>query len=333
MSVFPSAPLVLSRSNKYTHPILRRTILSLVTREGQVTRYRLAEVLGVSRMTADRISEQLVAEGLLTEIKGPDPIHGRISRLLTLSPDPRLLLMDVDPHEPLMHAYCYEAQRLRKLTLEFHLTKDTAENESVLRRGAELLWSLPPQTMWLHLSRGRDHHPYWIGECEALAHALFYHPKLMEKRSVLCLRWGTELHGALYVREQTEDLWFVPSGGCFSRPLPPVPQDNEQATLQSITPLIASNQALVTPDAILVERDHTILREKSSHEIPYHPLPSSGVTIKALSGLPQDKQAIHEAVNAEVLMVSDPVPLWVSGAIYRQRELRWLGDEAADIPI
>lgn len=333
MSSFTSPVPVLSRPQPYAHPPLRRAILGLITREGTVTRGRLAEALGVSRMTADRISAQLLAEGLLTELKGPDPIHGRFSRLLTLSPDPRLLLMDVDPHEPLMHAYGYESQHIRKLTLDHHLTKDISENELILRRGAEILWSLPPHAAWLHLLRRHDRPssvtlPQVVSEPEALAHVLFYHPKLAGKRSVLYLRWGAELHGALYVREQTDDPWFVPNGGCFVRPLSHLSHDREQAMLQSIAPLISSYQALITPDVILLERDHAVHRESASYEITRHPLPSSGVAIRSWTA--QDEGDARGALSAEVLIASDPIPLWVSGAIYKQREHRWLGDTAAN---
>ena len=214
-----------SAATKYDHPVIRGHILRLLEIQGTVTRLRMGEALGVSRMTAHRVAERLITEGLIVERQGIDPVSGRQSHLLALTPTPPLLLLDLGDNASTMTAYLCDAEKIKHLQTDYRLTTDIVGNELTLCDLAGRFWHLPDTVACVALRTGNTspravtppfQNMYTVSKETALAHALTLHPVLASYRSLLYLSSHPKGAGALYVRETPDMPWFVPSGGLLS---------------------------------------------------------------------------------------------------------------------
>lgn len=310
----------LSAGLKYTHVPMRVTLLRLLEAEGCVTRYRMADALGVSRMTAQRISEQLLSEGLIMEVKGHDPVSGRMSRLLTLTPDPDLLLLDARPESPTMTAYHYQNRSVSLITADYRLTLDLAGNFQHLDRLARPYGHLEeevPRICLRHTAPSPTTVPLpfrEITEEAAVAQVLNGHPLLCRDRTLLHLKIGAPSADRTFVRQCETDPWFSPFGSSradlFSAEALP--------DRQAITAYLADYVALVQPDVILLEHP---LTAKDRH--------AKTASLRQLVGYPtlspvEDDLLPSFPSHGRLLRYEGLVPLWVWGAVSLQRMARWL---------
>lgn len=309
-------------SVKYSHSSLRLPILHLLEAEGKVTRNRLAEVLSVSRMTATRIAEQLLKEGYLAEVAGHDPISGRMSRLLRLSPEPPILLLDVWEESPYMTAYVCEHFHISSLSFEYRFTADTTGNKLFLAHTARTLCRLTAETICMELFHPPKHPdtpctlPFsdhrTVKETDAIARALCHQPELLGHRTLLHLRASSAETGVLYVRQTSETPWFAPGGCHISDPsLFPASSDG----LNALSSLLTQYCRFFQPDVILWEEAQAPVSAPSALGIKLAPLSPDHPLSEVLHSV---------APHTELTVLKSKIPLWVTGAVAQLREERWL---------
>lgn len=317
-------------SVKYDNPSQRRRLLHLLEAEEAVTRMRMAEVLGISRMTAHRMAEQFISQGLMAEIIGRDPISGRKSHLLTPAPEPPLLLLDVWEEAPSMKAYLYDGGKIRQIHADYRLTTDVVGNELTLCELAKSWWYLSHDTTCVVLRRHdgsarlaslpfKD--MYVLHEDVAIAHALDLHLTPKPYRSLLHLRTDPHISAALYVRAQHDAPWFVPSGALLTF-LPLHTTEPSSTDAEQISGFIKTYCQYINPDVILWEDNVPYAaRGRSAFDEPF----SCGHKLLLAETDSQVTAILRQAdLHLPVLIYKRKFPLWVTGAISLRREMLWL---------
>ncbi|MBQ9779734.1 MAG: hypothetical protein IJW00_02195 [Clostridia bacterium] len=317
---------------KYGDPRLRRRVLTLLMQEGSVTRTRLAQALNVSRMTADRISEHLISEGLLTEKHGPDPLNGRVSHLLLLPHDPPLLLVDLHRDAPDMSVYFYDGLRVSFLTTLYHQTCELESNMAQLCEMAAVQWPQSKDAPRCCLLREAEsgsaflptEHPH-ISEEEAISHALRHQTALSDKLSLLHLEMHHQLTATLYVREHIHAPWFSPAGGKTFFEIPPHTTAKLERVYDYIASVLSDYASYLSPEAVVVDIPPRLPRPSLSKEhdrCTY--LPAAGLPLKALKPETRAAEALLGSTTAQVFINHTPIPLWVSGVVILRRTDRWI---------
>ncbi len=321
---------------------MRQKLLILLEQEGMVTRNRMAEVLGVSRMTADRMASQLTTLGLLIKAYGNDPVTGRKSHLLTLADDVPLLLLEADEDKPYMTAYCYEQGILRAFHTEYHFTYSAEGNVRHLRDLAKSLWRLPEELPCVFLHQPRLDRPRFlpkdgietVSESEVTAAYLEHQPALKDACSLLHLRVGGWLFATLYVRQEPEAPWFAPMGRqCFDLP-DSIKTLHEQADFKTLIPYLSAYDGYLSPDIMLLENDPADLSdfEPISIRVPARDLIRLRSEAWPEDDFEKEIGKINRVLTHACLYTSqNPFPLWVSGVLRKNRTRRWLGQASSHL--
>ncbi len=314
---------------KYDDPARCLRLLHLLETEEAVTRTRMGDALGISRMTAHRIAEQFISRGLMAERIGQDPISGRRSHLLTLAPEPPLLLLEVWAEKPWMTAYLYNGEKITQLRADYRLTTNVEGNVLTLCDLAKAWWHLSHDTVSVVLYRQGgtprfDLRPfkemYAIREDVAIAHTLNLHPALGGYHSLLHLRLDHHSSGALYVRACQGTPWFLPSGAQLTAAFP---YATEPADLnhRDVSDFLKAYCQCIRPDVILWEDSEPRPRHGNG-SLGEETIPSYGLK---LSPLEKDSEAaaLFREAHLPVLTCKRNFPLWVAGAVSLRREMLW----------
>ena len=319
MSVSSNKP----SKGKCVTPRQRRVILKQLIDESAATKKRLAEMLGVSRMTATRIAEQLLAEGLLQTKHTTDPISGRKSWVLTLADEPPLLLLDIDPNELSMSAYYFENHQLRQIRVPYRVSLNETDNQNILECMARQLWhninKRPPRVVRYGDAHDSSHSDGQgiptVNKSFAVSCGLSYFPKLSDERTVLHLQAGTAITTTLYVRETTDDPWFAVKGGQVTRYSAIDLSDNPTRICRDLLQLTENFHTFLTPDILLIE-----LPQKYDMK----PVPVSAMYKLLPIELPQDiMSSNHNKTRPQICLLRNGCPLWVLGVWDMLREERW----------
>lgn len=308
---------------RHAHPrkALRERILSLMERESAVTRQRLGEALGVSVMTARRIADDLLSEGLLEDRVDISPYTQRRTHFLRLSPEPTLLLLDAHPSCGQMNAYRAKDGEIDSLSAEYRCEYTLEENLRVLEAYALAAWPQDGASKRIYLTY-EDSLPL-IDACQekymtadiqnAIRQSLRYHRDTRDKTAVLYLHFAASPRLYAYVRESADAPWFTPQGAqrldtAFS--LFWKSKGGSMAASSARKELVFEFFdrccLLLAPDLILIKED-------------------SG-TLLSSSGEPSAPKC---DLSAPIVFDPSTIPLHVDGAIRLHRRMRWLGKEDA----
>lgn len=343
MDIFMSSPSTVTHKSLSVET--RQNLLALLEREGQITRTRMAECLSVSRMTADRLVDQLLFLGLVSECHGNDPHTGRKSHLVTLAPTPPCLLLEVDEDKPYMTAYSYGDECVRGFHAEYRFMYSRIGNARHLRDMARALWRFPDHVPCLLLQpSGTDDRRLLeesglvgVDEADAIAAYLSGQPSLSTYRSLLHLRMGVWLFATLYVRHPREDLWFSPTEPqIFNLPDMEERADESDDT-STLLSYLSAYPSCFSADTILMEKSSAQLSDFApfSADLP-DPEPSfreiSVWRADGHSGTNEPERICRSPADIPLLRCESTLPLWIYGALKLQRRRLWMQEPDDLIP-
>ena len=303
---------------KYVTPRQRSAILLLLAREGAATQKRLSEVLGSSRMTATRMADQLLSEGLLQAKHASDPVTGRKSLVYIPAEEAPLLLLCADCNELTMSALYCDGTRWQGIRVPYRFSLDVAENQAALYRAAKQMWPQieEPSVRVIHCghtdntSLPAGHTMLEVSKTFAAACGLYYFPELADLRTVLHIQADTTVSVTLFVRETTDDPWFAVREGPAICDMAVDPTQTPEQICSGLRASLKNLCAFITPDVVILELPQAYDGKPVSHTTLHKLLPIN---------LPSDNPNAHPMI----CLLRNGSPLWAIGLWDMLREERW----------